>query len=270
MRAQAQLIELFAVDFCVFLYYNFSDMKKVVSIIVCRSTASVPTEPDGAEILYTEENRGFAEIVQNAIKQAKGKYLVLCGKSFEFADLDGLLAKTGDSNADIIAFDGATAFKSALFKGILPNGDKSTADILAILSAKSIEKSGIKPLKYENTADNLQYSESVAEELSEALKEFKRCKSKLPKEVYTFAVDTVCTRLNTFYAEAMLAVKNKQIPAEALTEFDALMKENVVLYLAMDKRFTPADLGKLRKKNFEISFITAKKFEKFLKKSVGV
>ncbi len=64
----------------------------------------------------------------------------------------------------------------------------------------------------------------------------------------------------------MLAVKSKAIPLSALTDFDALLKENVVLYLAMDKRFTPANLGKLRKNGFAISFLTAKKLEKFLRK----
>lgn len=266
MRAQAQLNKLFAVDFYDILYYNFYDMKKVVSIIVCKNTQCVPTEPDGAEILYTEENRGFSEIVQNGVKQAKGKYLILCGQGFEFSDIDGLLNVAGASNADIIAFDGATAFKTQLFKSFLPDGDKATAEILAILSAKSIEKSNLKPFVFEKTTDNLHYSEKTAQELSLALKEFKKCKSKLPKEVYTYAVDVICAKLNTFYAGAMLAVRNKQLTVEALREFDALLKDNVVLYLAMDKRFTPANLGKLRKKNFEISFITAKKFEKFLKK----
>lgn len=241
-------------------------MKKVVSIIVCRQVSSVPPEPDGAEILYTEENRGFAEIVQSAIKQAKGKYTVLCGQGFTFEDCGGLLNKLEASNADIVAFDGAVAFKTSLFKGLLPEGDKSTAEILALLSAKSVEKSNIKPFAPEKTTDGRGYSENIQKELSSALKEFKKCKSKLPKDVYTFAVDTICTQLTYFYASAMLAVRNKLISAENLKEFDAVLKENVVLYLAMDKRFTPANLAKLRKKNFEISFITAKKFEKFLKK----
>ena len=245
-------------------------MKKAVSIIVCRSVSEVPPEPDEAEILYTEENRVFAEIVQNAIKQAKGKYVILCGQAFEFEDCVGLINKLSASNADIIVFDGATALKTALFKGFLPAGDKSTAEISVLLSAKSIEKSNIRPFAAEKKAsadnDRAVYSEKVQSELSAALKEFKKCKSKLAKDVYTFAVDTICNRLTYFYASAMLAVRNKQISAGVLTDFDIALKENVVLYLAMDKRFTPANLGKLRKKNFEISFLTAKKLEKFLKK----
>ena len=79
-------------------------------------------------------------------------------------------------------------------------------------------------------------------------------------------MDIICLRLTYYYAAAMLAIKSKAIPLSVLTEFDARLKENVVLYLAMDKRFTPASLGKLRKKGFAISFLTAKKFEKFLMK----
>ena len=75
-------------------------MKKVVSIIVCKNIAEIPTEPEAAEILYTEENRGFAEIVQNGLKQAKGKYVLLCDGGFELANADGLLSVAGASNAD--------------------------------------------------------------------------------------------------------------------------------------------------------------------------
>lgn len=242
-------------------------MKKVVSIIICKNTPGVPTEPDGAEILYTEENRTFAEIVQNGIKQAKGKYTVLCGQGIEFADIDSLIGKASTSNADIIVFDGATAFKTSLLRSFTPDGDRSTAEILAALSAKSIEKCSVKPFLFKNSgAENYEYSGKVYNELLLALKEFKKCKSKLAKDVYTYSVDIICTRLTYFYASAMLALRNKEITVEMLQEFDAILKENVVLYLAMDKRFTPANLSKLRKKNFEISFITAKKFEKFLKK----
>lgn len=242
-------------------------MKKVVSIIVCRNTPSVPPEPDGAEILYTEENRNFSEIALNGIKQAKGKYLILCESGFEFDDIDGLINKAASSNSDMLMFDGVTAFKSTLFKGFSPDGDVSTAEILAILSAKSVEKCEIRPIAFKTVGErNFNYSEKVKNELSIALKEFKKHKAKLPKEIYACAVDAICARLSAFYAEAMLAVRSKQIPASVLTEFDALLKENVVLYLSMDKRFTPASLGKLRKKNFEISFLTAKKLEKFLKK----
>ncbi len=243
-------------------------MKKVVSIIVCKNIAEIPTEPEAAEILYTEENRGFAEIVQNGLKQAKGKYVLLCDGGFELTNADGLLSVAGASNADIIVFDGATALKTTLFKGFAPNGDRATAEILAVLAAKSIEKSNIKPftLANEREADKYLYSEQTEKELANALREFKKCKSRLPKDVYTYAVDIICLRLTYYYAAAMLAVKSKAIPLSALTDFDALLKENVVLYLAMDKRFTPANLGKLRKNGFAISFLTAKKLEKFLRK----
>lgn len=242
-------------------------MKKVVSFIICKNTPDVPAEPDGAEILYTEENRTFSEIVQNGIKQANGKYTVLCGQGFEFADIGGLIAKAGASNTDIIVFDGGTAFKTSVFKSFTPDGDRATAEILAALSSKSIEKCNIKPFTFDKAgAKDYKYSEKVYNGLALALKEFKKCKSKLAKDVYAYSVDIICTRLTYFYASAMLALRNKEIAVEDLKEFDALLKENVVLYLAMDKRFTPANLSKLRKKNFEISYITSKKFEKFLRK----
>ncbi len=62
----------------------------------------------------------------------------------------------------------------------------------------------------------------------------------------------------------MLAIKCGEVDGEELVKFDGRLKSEIVLYLALEKNFTAAKLSKLRKKNFKISYFTAKKFKKIL------
>lgn len=242
-------------------------MKKVISIIICNTVKNAPSEPDGTELLYTDEERTFAEIVQNGIKQAKGKYTVFMEGDFSITDADALIKAVADCNADVLAFEGATAFKTSVIKNICPDGDYETAIINGILNCKTIEKSDLKPFIFESTsAHGTEYSQKVTNELLQILKDFKKFKAKTQKDVYSFAVDAICAKLNVFYMKAMLAVRNEIITAETLKNFDCALKENVVLYLAMDKRFVCGNLGKLRENSFKISFLTANKFKKYLNK----
>ena len=72
-------------------------------------------------------------------------------------------------------------------------------------------------------------------------------------------------KLITFYICAAVAIREKQLEAEKLKEFDAKLKENIVLYLALEKKFYPADIKKLREKDFKIGFIQYNKFKKLIK-----
>ena len=238
-------------------------MKTVVSILICRRVESVPAEPDGCELLYTDENRSYTEILKNGIKQAKGKYSIILDGGFEFADADGLVSALSAANADIVTFKSVTAFKTSLFKGAnFDTGDRAASEIYAALSSKSLVKSEVSPFICVKKAEK--YSEQAEKAILEVIKEFTKNKAKLTKEVYSYCFDSICLRLTEFYIAALLAVKNKEIPSEKLAVFDGEIKKNVVLCLAFEKRFTYADLKRLRKNNFKISFITAKKLEKII------
>ena len=121
----------------------------------------------------------------------------------------------------------------------------------------------LKPFKF--TTQRAEYSLTDEAKLEETLEEFKKSKAKLNKAVDSFIFDVLCARLTTFYICAMIAVYRKEATAEGLLDFDKRLKENIVLYLALEKRFPAADLKKLREKNFKISLITYNKFKKIIK-----
>ncbi|MDE5728695.1 MAG: hypothetical protein K2I20_00780 [Clostridia bacterium] len=60
-------------------------------------------------------------------------------------------------------------------------------------------------------------------------------------------------------------IHKNEISADELKELDLKLKQNIVLYIAMQKRFTAANLQKLREKNFKINFLTFNKLKKSLK-----
>lgn len=64
----------------------------------------------------------------------------------------------------------------------------------------------------------------------------------------------------------MLAIYRKETAADGLIEFDKRLKDNVVLYLALEKRFSVANLKKLREKSFKINLIQYNKFKKIIRK----
>lgn len=243
-------------------------MKKILTIAVCEKPQSDKRDSffDDVEILYRRENETAAEFLRNAAKSVKSKYTVIVDGEFTFADLHSFLDAAGKANADILVFTGGYCFKSAVLRALDPKniGNRYCTELFAAMNAKSIARLKIEPLRFRGM--NTAYSEEAQQNLAAAIREFGVSKSKMPKDVYSFTFDILCARLADFYMSAMLAVRRKETAANKLAEFDKLLKTNVVLYLALEKRFKAAKLSKLRKKNFLISFLTAEKFKKELKK----
>lgn len=241
-------------------------MKQIVTVIVCEKLESEVNSPvSGLDIMYTDESRSCAEIIHGGVKQSKSRYTVLVDSDFSLSDVQPFLDAADSSNADILTFDGGYCFKTAVLKGLdIENcGDRYSAEIFAALSSKSISKLEMQPFEFKGT--HTPYSEEAQARLVKCLDVFRLSKSKLPKDVYSFAFEIILSRLVTFYITAILAVRSGEITVDRLTEFDSKLKENIVLYLALEKRFTYANLKKLRESYFKISFITANKFKKLLK-----
>lgn len=233
-------------------------MKKLLTILACEKVNN-DTDPQVEEIEFIEADE------KNGIKQAKGKYTLLLDGDVAFFDIEPFFGELEKATADIVAFEGGHCFKSSVLKGLSlkDDNDRYSVEILAANASKSIYRSEIRPFSFNGVRTG--YSDGVAERLEEALAEFKKSKAKLPKDVYSFVFDMICQRLVSFYMSAMLAVRKKQIEAETLLNFDAQLKEDIVLYLALEKRFTAADLKRLRDKKFKLDIFTALKFEKILK-----
>ena len=239
-------------------------MKKLLTVLVCAPCKEISPPCDEMEILYTDENRTPHEIIENGIKQSKSKYVILTDGEFEITDSKSILNVLNDSPADLIAFDGGTAVKSALFKDALKSeNDKFSTEFYAILGAKSIESTKLKPFALKSSSNY--YSEKDNERLKKVLDEFKKCRARLQKDVFTYAFDWLCNKLIIFYTEALISVHKGEIPADYLKEFDLKLKQNIVLYIAMQKRFTAANLQKLREKDFKTNFLTYNKLKKCLK-----
>ena len=243
-------------------------MKKLLSIVLCNNAGEdLPPPDDGAEILRLDEADDNPKALYELIKQTKGKYVAIidtdCTVNGE--DFTSLLKACDEASADILAFDGGYALKAATLKGVAAKlyTDRYGAEIYTAFNSKEIARVTLKPFTF--TAQRAHYSLTDEEKLEETLEEFKRSKAKLTKAVYSFIFDILCARLVTFYTCAMIAIYRKETTAEGLIEFDKRLKDNIVLYLALDKRFTAADLKKLREKNFKIGLITYNKFKKLIK-----
>ncbi|MDE6504479.1 MAG: hypothetical protein K2L42_01255 [Clostridia bacterium] len=235
-------------------------MKKVFTLITHDAADTADTEiPEEIELFGTDGGKSLYEI----LKQAKGKYTVIaegdltCELSPEFyTELDGV-------NADILLFNGGYCLKTSVLKSVQQKlcTDKFTAQAYASLSAKSIIKlDKFKPFEF--SPIKAEYSETDEANLYNVLEEFKKAKSRLTKDVYSFTLDLICTKLVSFYTGAMLAIHAGGLSCDTLKQFDEKLKENIVLYLTLDKRFTAADLPKLRKNNFKFGFFTYNKLKK--------
>lgn len=241
-------------------------MKKLLTIIECEKLNNRfdPQVVEEIEFIAAREEIAHDENIKNGIKQAKGKYILLIDCDAAFKTVLPFFEELEKTSADIFTFDGGYCFRSAVLKGLsLKDDDKFSTEISATMASKSIAKSEIRPFSFNRA--HTEYSDGVLERLESALAEFKKSKAKLSKDIYSFAFDIICQRLEDFYISAALAVRKKQLDAEKLVEFDAQLKENIVLYLGLEKRFTAADLKKLRDKKFKIDLFTALKFEKILK-----
>ena len=128
------------------------------------------------------------------------------------------------------------------------------------MDAKSIIK--LKTAPFTIKKDRTEYSKDEAVKITASLDEFKKVKSKLAKDVYAFTAEIICARLCDFYLSALFAIKDGNADVTEIKEFDLKLKENIVLYLTMEKRFTALDLKKLRACGFKIGFWDYRKIKK--------
>ena len=240
-------------------------MKNLLTIVVyCNSDTGSTTLYDGIELIYPVDREPEAEFTSRAIKEACGKYIVLLGQKFKFADVSPLLNILDKNSPDMVTFTGGTAIKASIVKSAAKHStDIFSSIILSILDCKSVLKSNYTPFIFEKS--EAIFTETNYNGLLTAAKEFIAMKAKLSKDVYSLVMNALCQRLVIFYLTAMLGIKNGEIKSETLIEFDSKLKGEIVLFLALEKNFTYAKLTKLRKKDFKISALRAMKFKKALK-----
>lgn len=239
-------------------------MKKLLTIACFAASDVIKSFNGGVELFYTDINENRDDFFVRAVKQAKGKYIVFIDREILSADLLPLLQIVETSRADIIAFRDGAAIKVNVLKGVDPKliYDSFCCNLYAAFNSKSIFVSDCRPFKfayYENA-----YDDKTAVCILNGITTFKKVKAKLPRAVYTYSFEILCSQLISFYVSNIIAIKEGKISADKLIDFDKKLKSEIVLYLALEKRFTAAKLNKLRAKNFKISGWTAKKFRKFL------
>ena len=240
-------------------------MKKLLTIVICGRPEDERTASsyDEVELIYTENNEaGLAEY----IKQAKGKYLFIAPRYFELNDVKLFIKVLNECDDEIVSFAQGAAAKTTLFKGLnfKENDCAFLYNIFAGFSAKSAKKYLYAPVKY--NGENEQFDDGLKDAILIAGAEFKKVKAKLSKDVYTYVSDLLIKKLTEFYVRALLAIREGNYDKEALKQFDAKLKGEIVLYLALEKRFPAAKLQKIREKGFKITAFTAKKLKKTLKK----
>ena len=180
-------------------------------------------------------------------------------------DKTGTITKGQPTVTDIIPSaetDEDYLIKTALIKGV-PSRlcfDGYCAEVYAVMDAKSIIK--LKTAPFTIKKDRTEYSKDEAVKITASLDEFKKVKSKLAKDVYAFTAEIICARLCDFYLSALFAIKDGNADVTEIKEFDLKLKENIVLYLTMEKRFTALDLKKLRACGFKIGFWDYRKIKK--------
>ena len=233
-------------------------MKKLLTIVVYGQSDGGRSDTlySGVELIYADGD------LHNALKQAKGKYILIENRTFLFKDVQPFLNALDTASQDIVRFNGGNAYKSSLFKGVVDKGDCFAFCASASFNAKSVAYFEYAPFNFSAPDCDFENEESG---LKEVCYEFKRVKAKLSKEVYSFVFDLICERLLLFYTCALIAIREKRISADKLIEFDKNLKDEIVLYLALDKRFDDGKLPKIRSKGFKISGFTAKRYKKLLK-----
>lgn len=242
-------------------------MKKLLTVSVyqyCNETGHDALF-DGLEIAYALPEESEAGLVARCISETKSKYIIFADRSFFIADLRSLLNAAEKSAYDILLFNGGAAYRTTVFKSVNTKNvkDAFTACAFAAMSSKSLLKLDCTPFTY--TDGESIFTETTGENILNAVKEFKRVKSKLNKEVYAYVFEMLCERLIKFYMRSMIAVRSGKMSADELKAFDAELKDEIFLYLALEKRFTVKKLSSLRAKGFKISYFTENKFKKLLK-----
>ena len=240
-------------------------MKKLLTVIVGCDTAEkhASTLYDGIELIYPEQNESEKDFLSRAVKCANGKYAVLLNQEFKFADINSLMNILDKNSPDMVVFAGGTALKTSVIKTVVKDcRDVFSCFILSVLCCKTVLKSTYMPFYFIKSEVN--FTEDNYLGLLASAEAFGSAKAKLSKDIYSHALNALCARLVSFYLYAMVAINEGSMDSEKLTSFDGRLKAEIVLYLTLEKNFTGAKLSKLRKKNFKISRLTAKKFRKLL------
>ncbi len=216
----------------------------------------------GTEVVALEGDTPLA-----GLKKAKGKYTVLVADEAKVDELADFLTAADSANADVLAFPDGYAFKTGLImkvpaKEYLPY----SAEIAAILSAKSVQKLNKRPLHIAKTPADT--SEAATAALIRTIADYTACKGKAPLEVYALARDLICSKLTEYYLTAMLEIFKKPKEFQRLVDFDGQISNNdKVLYLVFDNRFSQLmNLKKLRAKKFKINLFEYIKIKNLLKK----
>ena len=173
-------------------------MKNILTILVkCDSETSHPSSLyDGIDIIYSEKE-SEKDFVLRAIKNATGKYAVLLEQKFKFANINSLLNVLDKNSPDMVIFDGGTAIKTPIIKGIVKNcEDVFSCVVMSTLSCKTVLKSDYVPFSFDNC--ETVFTEENYDGLLAAAREFIDVKAKLSKEIYAFAMNALCSRLITF------------------------------------------------------------------------
>ena len=236
-------------------------MKNLLTLAVSINFGELPEAPcDGIEIISIDENESEKDFLARAVKGAKGKYTVICDRKFAFADVQSLLNIIDKNSSDMVSFTSGAAIKTSVLKGLKDYTDSFSFRLLAVTGCKSILKTVYLPFTFEKSRRPFR-QENVAG-LAYSAETFGKVKAKLNKEIYSYAFNMLCDRLIAYYIFAMLAIKDGDLQADELIEFDNKLKAEIVLYLALEKRFTYAKLQKLREDGFKIGWLTARKFRK--------
>ncbi|MDE5943540.1 MAG: hypothetical protein K2H30_04955 [Clostridia bacterium] len=233
-------------------------MKKLLTIVVFGQSDGGRSDTlySGVELIYADGN------IPAAVKQAKGKYIIVENRTFLFKDVQPFLDALESATQDVIRFNGGSAFKCSLFKGVADKNDCFAFCAFAAFNAKTVAYFEYAPFIFSSVRCDF---DSEEKHLIDTCYEFKRIKAKLSKEAYAFVFELILERLLLFYACALISIREGKITADKLLEFDKNLKDEIVLYLALDKRFGGGKLTKIRNKGFKISGLTSKRYKKILK-----
>ena len=240
-------------------------MKILLTIAACCGAVKDLPEYEGIELIYPVENEEMRAFLSRAVKNAKGKYTLVSVNKFNYADVQSVLNILDKNTADLVNFMGGTILKTSDLKSVVKDcPDAFSLCVLAAMQGKTTLKTVYIPFTFSKSA--VTFNDENIEGMLLAATEFAKVKAKLTKEIYSFVFDLLCQRIIEYYLFALLEIRDKKIEAKKLIEFDNKLKAEIVLYLAVDKRFTYASLQKIRDNGFKISFFTAKKFRKQLGK----
>lgn len=240
-------------------------MKILLTIVVCDLKGDKRTESlhDGIEIIYPEDGENEKDFLGRAVKTAKGKYILLCGHGFRLYDVQPLLNILDKNPADMVCFVGGSVIKTAVYRNVLKDCcDTFSCRALAVMECRSLLKTVYNPFLFDK--EPADFKEDNVAGLLACAEQLGNIKGKRPNEIYAFASGMICDRLVTYYLYAMVAIREGSLAVDKFKAFDGKLKAEIVLYLALEKRFTAAKLQKLRDKDFKISGWTAKKFKKLL------